>query len=354
MGRPARLVSKLRSLENEIAGCPAPNGHAASREAQLYREVWDVLTSEARFAAVRECSRRAAGLASWIERHLRKERRDAIGKALLEHTELDASQAAVCRRWHIRDSEWRYVVELGAKADRKVQRGVPLQTWPKSWFAEAADGHEEAVVMVEVQALQDMVLGALEAYSVPKGRGSRYNEVYGVCFGSVKTEEWDSRGSGRQSLVYIVVNRVALQLRAQTTGSSVMRSPRSEAVHLAMAHELFPHVELVGDFHSHPYTTLEQLRAYRGWQYTPSDEEDNLAWFEELAEAGYRPRVGLILALARSSKTRAGRPPAPNVLRTTIGRCRCYLAAYRINRDGTYSSTAVSIRCPTITGLEGG
>jgi len=350
MGRPTMLVSKLRALEAEIEAWAQVNGRAASRD-RLYREIWDVLTGGAAFEAVRECSRRASGLASWIASHLRRARDNALGKALLEYTELGASHVVACRRWGVRPSEWQYLLELASYLDEKVRRGVRLREWPAAWLSEAEEGHQEAVVLVEDQALQDMVLGALEAYSVPKGRGSRYSEVYGVCFGSVKTEQWETRGYGRQWLEHVLVRRVALQLRAQTTSGSVRRSPRSQAVHLEMAHDLFPHLDLVGDFHSHPYTTLERLRYCRGWEYTRGDEEDNVAWLAEIAEAGYHPRVGLILAIARAAKAQGGRHPAANILRSTIGRCHCYLAAYRINRDGTYSTSDVTLRCPTITGL---
>jgi hypothetical protein len=187
---------------------------------------------------------------------------------------------------------------------------------------------------------------------VPKGPGNRYTEVYGVCFGSLKAEEREERRWGRGQLVHVLVRRVALQFRAHTAPTYSVRSRRSQDVHLDMAHELFPHLDLVGDFHSHPYGSLAELRQVGGWEYNESDEEDNRAWVEELAERGYRPRVGLILAIARAARGgKPGRPPAPNVLRTNLGRCHCYLAAYRIKRDGRYSATEVSLHCPTITGL---
>jgi len=352
VARPSELVTRIRQLEAEIEKWVVVTGGGPRRGARLYREIWDVLTGGEEFESARECSRRAAGLASWIEKHLRKERGDAIGKALLEYTEFGASKASVCHGWRVRPSEWRYVVELAAWLGEKIRRGIPLRFWPSEWLSEVEGYHEQVAVIVENQALQDMMLGALEAYSVPKGRGSRYSEVYGVCFGSVKAEKRHARGVGSYQLLHVLVSRVALQLRAETTATYATREPRSEAVHLEMAHELFPHLDLVGDFHSHPYESLDTLRARRGWKYSRSDEEENREWVERLGKAGYRPRAGLILAVARAgTKRRVRRPPAPNVLRASLGRCHCYLAAYRINRDGTYSAGDVSLRCPTITGL---
>jgi len=353
MARPSVLVSSLRALEGEIeAWLAATRGGPRLRE-DLYREIWDVLTGAGAFDQVRACSRRASGLATRIEQRVHKRRGDALGKAVLEHTHFGATQASACRRWKVHASEWRYVAELAEFLGEQVRPGLPLRTWPGGWLSEVEEHHEEVAVLVEDQALQDMVLGALEAYSVPKGRGNRYTEVYGVCFGSLKAEERKARGWGRRQLLHVLVRRVALQLRALTTSTYTVRSARSQSVHLAMAHDLFPHLDLVGDFHSHPYDTLEELRESGGWNYTASDEDDNRAWVGGLAEAGYRPRVGLILALARASRAGRGEGPAPNVLRAMVGRCHCYLAAYRINRDGSYSAEDVSLRCPAVTGLGG-
>jgi len=352
MARPTTLVSKLRALEAEIEAWASAGNGGRRTSLRPYREIWDVLTAGGEFDLVRQCSRRAAGLASWVEKHVRKTRSDVLGKALLEFTEFGSSRERVCRGWGVRPSEWRYLAELAAWLGEKLARGLPLRAWPAAWLSEVEALHEQVAVFVEDRALEDMLLGALEAYSVPKGRGSRYSEVYGVCFGAVKIAERRERGEGLRRLVDVHVHRVALQLRALAAGGAVYREPRSEAIHLEMAHELFPPLDLVGDFHSHPYHTLGDLQGSRGWEYTPGDEEDNRVWVEGLASAGYRPRAGLILAIARASRRGVpARPRAPHILRSTIGRCHCYLAAYRIHRDGTYSADDVVLRCPTITGL---
>lgn len=349
MGRPTLLVSKIHQLESEIEEWAARNGRRPDR---LYRELWDVLTGDASFEGVSECSRRAAGLAKWIEHHLRRDRLDALGKALLEHTQFGASRASVCRGWEVRPSEWQYLRELARWVGEKIRRGVALRSWPAAWLSEVEEFHETMEVVVEDRAVRDMLLGALEAYTVPRGPGSRYSEVYGVCFGSVKRRERTVRGEGRQDFLDVTVQRVALQLRAKTAAGYFIPDPRSQAIQLEMARELFPHVDLVGDFHSHPFVNLERLRASRGWDYTAADEQFNRDWVQELREEGYRPRVGIILALARGRRrVRGVRPVASNVLRATLGRCHCYLAAYRINRDGTYNRSDIALRCPTLTGL---
>jgi len=143
MARPTRLVSKLRSLGAEIEGWAAANGNGPRRSQRLYREIWEVLTHGGEFEAVRDCSRRAAGLASWIERHLRRDRSNGIGKALLEYTDFAASEAVVCRRWRVRSSEWSYLFELAGYLGEKVRRGVALRKWQNEWLSEVEEQHEK-------------------------------------------------------------------------------------------------------------------------------------------------------------------------------------------------------------------
>jgi hypothetical protein len=353
MARRTRLVAQLRELEDVLAGS-LEEGGGERREQRLYHEVWDVLTQGAAFDEVLECSRRAAQLAGWIERHLERDRDHAIGKALLEHREFGASAKAVCAFWQVRKSEWDYLCELARYVGERVKRSGHGRPWPPEWLAEVEGYHEQMDVFVSDQALEDTLLGAWEAYFVPvPGKpGSRRREVYGVCFGSVKEEKRTERREGKQRALSIHIRRVALQLRARAGRSYIVPNRRSEEEHLRMARELFPHLELVGDFHSHPYASLDDLRGSRGWEYTPDDEEVNRAWSARLRELGYRPRVGMVLALAEGERSaRPARSRQPNIVRVTFGRCQGYLAAYRIRPDGDYDKQGITLQRPAISTL---
>lgn len=353
MARPTELVSKLRALESEIESWAEGRRGRTRRSGALYRELWNVLTAGDTFQEIPDCCPAARRLAKQLDRLLRK-KGHALGKALIEYTVFGTSAATVRRTWGVGASEWAYLMELARWVGERVRRGAERREWPAEWFSEVEQRHERITAHVSPQALEDMLLGAYEAYWVPKGPGSRYTEVYGLCFGSVRTTRRRSRGLGRHSHVSVYVRRVAICLRAQATASSVERDPRSEEAHLEIASALFPHDHLVGDFHSHPYPSLPKLQAQRGWEYSSDDESDNREWFTDLLEDRRRPRVGLILAVAAVG--RRGKPadaPAQNVLRAQIGDCHAYLAAYRINRDGSYSDTDIQLRCAAITGLGG-
>ena len=353
MGRPTELVSKLRALESEIDSWAESQRGRSRRCAALYRELWGVLAAGDTFQEIPDCSRTARSLCKQLDGLLRK-KGHALGKALIEYTVFGTSAAAVRRTWRVGASEWAYLMELATWVGERVRRGAERRKWPPEWFSEVEQRHECITAEVSRQALEDMLLGAYEAYWVPKGPGGRYTEVYGECFGSVRTARQRSRGLGRHSDVSVSVRRVALHLRARATAGSVEPDPRSEGAHLEIASALFPHDDVVGDFHSHPYDTLGKLRTARGWEYSPPDEAVNREWLAAMRQAGHRPRVGLILAVARVGRRgKPGEAPAQNVLRTQIGDCHAYLAAYRINRDGSYSDTNIQLRCAAITGLGG-
>jgi len=354
MARRTRLVTELLQLEREIDLSLERDGGGGRREKRLYRELWEVLTLGASLREVSACSSRAARSAKWIERHLGQTREHAVGKALLEHMEFGASTKAVCEFWGVRKSEWTYLRHLAGIVGERIARGVQRRAWPDEWRDEVQGHHEEMDVFVSDQALEDMLLGAWEAYFVPvpgKPRRRR-TEVYGVCFGSVREEKRTEKGEGKQRALSIHVRRVALQLRARAGSRFVEPNRRSEEEHLRMAEQLFPHLELVGDFHSHPYISLQSLRRNHGWMYSPQDETANRRWCARLRALQYRPRVALILALAEGERTgRRAQAREPNVLRTTFGRCQGYLGAYRIKPDGSYGTDWIQLHRPAITGL---
>ncbi len=76
---------------------------------------------------------------------------------------------------------------------------------------------EQLQVCLEPRALEDMLLAAAEGYLVAPGKGFKYTEVFGLCFGSVR------RKAGRSVTkdVFVNVARVATQMRARDTANAV-------------------------------------------------------------------------------------------------------------------------------------
>ncbi|MFC1806060.1 hypothetical protein ACFL09_03675 [Planctomycetota bacterium] len=347
------LVRKLHALEAEIERW-AERADRRDRETfRLYREIWNVLACGGHFEETSKCSRKAGRLAAWIERHAHVVRGGALCKAVIERREFAASVRHACAQWRVKSSEWKYLTKLAGWLGEPLAPGSRERRWPGAWLSEVEARREDVTVVVSREAIEDMLLAGLEAYLVPGGRGSPYTEVYGVCFGSVKDgPPTRVRGKGQRRSVHVHVRRAVAQLRARGRPSSVEPDERSQKAHRRMAEELFPHLGLVGDFHTHPYDTLGDLVRCKGWRYSGDDASFNEAWVDSLAGPGDRPRVALILALARAGKaTTMGRRPKPNVVKSSLGECHFYLAAYSITRDSKYAEANVRLRCPTVTGL---
>ena len=92
----------------------------------------------------------------------------------------------------------------------------------------------------------------------------------------------------------------------------------------------------------------------RGWHYSEFDQKVNIEWCEKLRRLGHRPRVALILTITRAARQVTGNGENwqgyPNVVRATIGRCHCFIAAYRIRPDGRYSMENITLKCPHLAG----
>lgn len=217
-----------------------------------------------------------------------------------------------------------HLLELGLQADENVRAEV--------------DGYfEELVVSLDQRAVEDLLLAAVETYAVPPGSRGRYTEAYGLCFGTRK----DLRHDLRPQFERIVnVTRIATQMRAETTASQFRPNRDSERVHRQVAEQFFRHLELLGDYHTHPWKDIHALRAARGWRYSPADQARIRDWAYEARAEGPRPRFSLILAVARQngSSNRNAVRLAPNRVQMGVGDLCLVAAAYRIRRNGYYDS----------------
>jgi len=193
---------------------------------------------------------------------------------------------------------------------------------------------ERLDVRLEPRALEDMLLASAEGYMVSPGKGRRYTEVFGLCFGSVRRKTVEKVAKA----VYVNVSRVATQIRAKATASSVLPNAGSLASQLHIGNQFFPHLELVGDYHTHPYPSLTELNASRGWEYSDQDESALPAHIKDVRGHNHAdPLFSLVVAVARGGKaSTSSRRKAPNVVHISVGDLFFVIGAYRILLDGSY------------------
>jgi hypothetical protein len=199
--------------------------------------------------------------------------------------------------------------------------------------ADIAASLERMSIHLEARALEDILLAAAESYKVSPSKTHRYTEVFGLCFGSVRRD--GIRRNARA--VRVNVGRVVTQLRAKATPDSVMPNSESLAAHLEVGNEFFPHLELVGDYHTHPYNDLRDLVANHGWEYSDGDLRSLPHYLVDVRARNERPLFSLVVAVAEGGK--AGKRPFKrerNVVQVPVGNLFFVIGAYRIRLDATY------------------
>ena len=210
----------------------------------------------------------------------------------------------------------------------------------ESWVADVLASTERLTVVLEQRAAEDLLLAVMEGYRV-KHKPNPYTEVYGMCIGHARRVATSNRVSGRTTECYVDVVRCVPQLRAQGYKNHVL--PKKESVELLIdvADQVVPHLEVLGDFHSHPYRDVSTLKAARGWEYSRDDQSSNLLWYETLAKRKHRMRVGFVVAVAAKGNSRETPEVdryGKNTHQLTIHGCQVVIAAYRVKVDGTYDS----------------
>ena len=281
---------------------------------------------------------------------LRKVRQDIrndghrLCKAWYENRTYGTGRRTLAFNWQVHTTELKYLEQLWTELryTREEYRKLLVDTGA-TWQFEVDEGHEEVVIWLDDRAIEDIVLVALEAYAVPKGRGSRYTETYGICFGSTKSTEEKRQAHGRHTVRYIHINSVHIQLRAEGYASRITYDIRSLETQMEVAKQLFPQLDIVGDFHTHPYRDVDEIKSLKGWHYSRDDEVNIPDWAAPLRKMGFQPRVSLIVAIGKGGK-RMARPSRvrPNVIRFSVGKYHFYLAGYRIIGD-SYSASQITL-----------
>jgi hypothetical protein len=269
---------------------------------------------------------------------LRKLRQDlrndryALCQAWYENRIYGTGKRTLSSRWGVHRLELKYLEQLWSdlRFTRDEYRKLLVDT-QSTWQFKVDEGHEDLVIWLDDRAIEDIVLVGLEAYAVPKGRGLKYTETYGICFGSTKSTEEKRQAHGRHTIRHIHINSVHIQLRAEGYSNKITYDLRSLETQMDAAKEVFPRLDIVGDFHTHPYRDVEELREIRGWHYSRSDEVNIPDWVSPLRKVGYRPRMSLIVAIAKGGRRMSGpRKVKPNVVRFSVGKYHFYLACFRI------------------------
>lgn len=262
----------------------------------------------------------------------------------------------VQEKWGISKSDLSLVKEIVKEADIDPQDEHHLlhryyESGDLEWLAEVENEQDEVDVIISVQALEEMLLGVFETYKVPKSKKEPFSEVFGLCLGMASRNRTTKKGLGQKTKWFVYVEKAVPQIRAKSDASSVIPNARSINALVETSQSLFPQLEIIGDYHSHPYHTAGQIRRYRGWEASPQDSTDIALLYRELKNLKsrkHRMRVSFVIAIARGKASRRikNASRSTNVVRFTMAGCHVYISAYRILSDGSMSEKGVVLQSP--------
>ncbi|MBD8653660.1 hypothetical protein IFT66_21425 [Rhizobium sp. CFBP 13726] len=145
--------------------------------------------------------------------------------------------------------------------------------------------------------VESMTLAALEAY-VLGDQSSRRNrekvETLGYIWGVKKVENESTT---------LFLDRMSVSLSAKRSRSAVQPHQHAAELKSNLMERWAPHLMLLGDFHTHPYDDLNQVKKISGWDFSPEDinflQHDDFLW----KMSGDTP-VNLVMTVTKLGKVR--------------------------------------------------
>ena len=353
MAGQTRLVRWARIVEDAVEEECATGPGRIQRARYYMRELLELLETGEPPVYIGECGRGAAAVARRLERHVTRTTGYALPKAIYDQWRFGAKARAAAKSWGVTRGELTYVRKLASKLGREpggFQKG--LEGNGLGWMAEVEEVHTELEVTLSDHAVGDLIMPVLEGYAVSAGPGFKYTEVYGILFGMGREADRVRRGRGLVLQRHILIMRASTQLRAAGAAGWVAPNERSFEVQLNAARLLFPELEVVGDFHSHPSHTVERMMSNERWKPSASDADLNREWVDMMRSHGHRPRVGLMIAVARAGRRgRYAENFKENVLRLALEDYRVLIAGYPILADGSYGKRGLKLNSAVLTGV---
>lgn len=201
-------------------------------------------------------------------------------------------------------------------------------------------------IHVTDSSLMDLVVAGVESYHVRHwGKGVREGaaETAGLLWGYIVS---------KADMDHVVVDYVSTDTFAKGTADEVGLNPLVTAVKQRVIALRWPHLTMVGDFHTHPYKNVGEVTKNKGWEFSDGDRR----WYEEPEEPHSPPwpgRIALVLAIAECGRSSAKDPEvvSDNAIAWQLDKYRFWLSGYSIDRCGTkflVSPTPEKGRRPTV------
>lgn len=216
--------------------------------------------------------------------------------------------------------------------------------------------HQGYVVRLSESSLVSLILNALEAYCIRhRGVSTRDNvklETFGNLFG------YETLLADGQIIFQIELVNTDTSAKRQT--GSVSYNTDAIALKIATVTSFWPHLDYLGEFHSHPYDTYKQAQDAKGYYFSSCDRKD-LAKNSEFWNS-CRHRVGMLVTIGSMGRSGTRETQWVNsnhsCVELNLGNFKIWLTAYcSYTERGQLFYTKdnddlVTLDCPSLTGLQ--
>lgn len=133
----------------------------------------------------------------------------------------------------------------------------------------------QATICISHDLLETMTLGAVESYELGDGSNENAVEIIGYIWGYYK--------KGGNS-IYYNLDKGFLSISSKRGKNSVAPKKQAAKYKNTILGQWTPYISLVGDFHTHPYQNLKEVKNNKGFKFSKQDLEafrnDDYVWTE--------------------------------------------------------------------------
>jgi hypothetical protein len=201
------------------------------------------------------------------------------------------------------------------------------------------------VIRVSESAAIQMCLHGLEAYTIYRKAGKQRMEAMTETFGLV----WGHELTQTDGRTLYSVDLVSMDISAEFGKSFCRPYPEAFTLKKDIVTSFWPHYEFLGDFHTHPYRTIEAVMASKGLSLSDEDKH----YVEDASDTWVRHnyRVCLVLTISRLKRRSDFVSVEGNLLMFTMGNYRLWLHAYVTQKDSESlifsDQAAIDLYCPS-------